>query len=85
MDVATGRWADLTSRQRRTAQLGLLLQLALTVLAWVDLRRRPASQIRGPKWLWAVLILINFVGPLGYFRLGRLRRQLVVVIDEHSA
>ncbi|WNG85315.1 hypothetical protein C6A87_015205 [Mycobacterium sp. ITM-2016-00317] len=38
----------------------------------VDLTRRPASQIRGPKALWRALSVVRPVGPLAYFAFGRL-------------
>jgi hypothetical protein len=46
----------------------------LKIAALVDLKRRPADQVRGPKWLWAVAVfLVNSAGalPLAYFRYGR--------------
>jgi hypothetical protein len=48
----------------------ILLQLALIVIALVDLARRP--KVNGPKWLWVLLIIfINFIGPIAYFLVGR--------------
>jgi len=47
-----------------------LIELALLAAALVDLIRRP--QTRGPKWLWVlVIVLINFIGPIVYFVVGR--------------
>ena len=43
----------------------------------IDIRRRPASQIRGSKRMWiiaAVLVNSAGVGPLSYFAFGRRRR-----------
>ena len=40
----------------------------------VDLVRRPADQIRGPKPVWAAaLVLVSSLGllPIGYFAFGR--------------
>jgi hypothetical protein len=49
----------------------VLIELALMVTALVDLIR--SSQTHGPKWVWAlVIILINFIGPIIYFVVGRL-------------
>ena len=52
------------------------LQLGLLAAALNDLRRRPASQIRGPKPLWVAISFANYlgVGPIAYFLLGRRRR-----------
>lgn len=48
----------------------ILIQLALMVIALVDLVRR--TSVRGPKWVWAlVIIFINIIGPIIYFTLGR--------------
>jgi uncharacterized membrane protein len=49
------------------------LQLALLLAALLDLWRRPAGQVRGRKWWWALASLVDFIGPLAYFRFGRLR------------
>jgi hypothetical protein len=40
----------------------------------VDLKRRPASEVRGPKWIWipAVTVINSFgCAPLAYFIFGR--------------
>lgn len=48
----------------------ILLELALIVVALIDLARR--EHTRGPKWLWALIILfISGIGPIIYFVLGR--------------
>ena len=46
-------WRELTPRQRKAMMVRGALQLGLLAAALNDLRRRPASQIRGPKPLWA--------------------------------
>ena len=47
-----------------------LIQLALIVVALIDLARR--ERTRGPKWAWVlIIVLINFIGPIVYFILGR--------------
>ena len=47
-----------------------IIQLALIVFALADLLRR--ENIRGPKWVWVLVILfVNFIGPIIYFLLGR--------------
>lgn len=48
-----------------------LIQLALMVIALVDLIKRPRVK-GGSKLLWAlVIILINIIGPIVYLILGR--------------
>ena len=47
-----------------------LLQIALIVIALVDLVRR--EQTRGPKWVWVLVILFfNIIGPIVYLLFGR--------------
>lgn len=65
-------WSDLTPKQQ-TAVLALgSVQLSLAATAWTDLARTPSSQVNGSKLRWALIIAINFFGPLAYFRWGRL-------------
>ncbi|MGC9335022.1 MAG: PLD nuclease N-terminal domain-containing protein [Anaerolineae bacterium] len=48
----------------------LVLQIALMVVALVDLIRR--ERTRGPKWVWAVVIVFfNILGPIIYLFVGR--------------
>ena len=47
------------------------VQFGLAAAAWTDLARRASGQVRGPKWRWAALIAVNYVGPIAYFRWGR--------------
>ena len=68
------RWSDL-DRREQAAIIGLAaVQLTLATAAWVDLARRPAAQVRGPKAVWAVGIAVNFAGPIAYFAVGRIRQ-----------
>ncbi len=64
-------WRDLSGRRRALLIAAGAVQAGLAGAAWTDLARRPASQVRGPKWRWALAIAVNFVGPIAYFRLGR--------------
>ncbi len=68
------RWSDLSERTRRLIIAGAALEGVLKLLALVDLKRRPADQIRGSKARWAsAVVLVNSVGavPLAYFLRGR--------------
>jgi hypothetical protein len=51
----------------------IILQLGLMIFALLDLVRRSAEQVKGRnKWLWViVIVLVNTVGPIIYFVLGR--------------
>ncbi|MFD2417126.1 PLD nuclease N-terminal domain-containing protein [Amycolatopsis pigmentata] len=65
------RWQDLSTARRRTIVAASVVQITLAGGAWWDLSRRPAAAVRGPKPAWALIIAINFVGPLLYLRFGR--------------
>jgi len=65
------RWADLGPVSKLAVVVAAAVQFALAGAAWADLARRPADQVRGPRWRWALVVLVNFVGPLAYFRWGR--------------
>jgi hypothetical protein len=75
--VAKKKWSDLSQRTRRLILVGAVFEGTLKTAALIDIKRRPASQIRGSKWIWAaVVVLVNSFGgaPLSYFAFGR-RRQ----------
>jgi hypothetical protein len=71
--VQTRRWSDLTSAQRAGLLVLVSVEMALTATALVDLARRPAAQVRGPKPLWALGCFVQPVGPVAYLTLGRRR------------
>ena len=48
----------------------VLVELGLLIFALVDLLRR--ERTKGPKWLWAVLIIfVQIIGPVIYLLVGR--------------
>ena len=65
------RWADLSRNQQMAVVAGLVSELVLTAAAVRDLRRRPPAAVRGPKRLWFVAFVVQPLGPLAYFSLGR--------------
>ena len=70
------KWNDLSPGTRRLVVVASAVEGALKVAALIDLARRPASQIRGPKVAWAAAItLVNSLGavPIVYFARGRRR------------
>lgn len=71
--MAKKRWKDLTDTERAAVLVAASIELALTATAVVDLIRRPADQVRGPKGLWAVLAVVQPVGPIAYLACGRRR------------
>jgi hypothetical protein len=75
--MAAKKWSDLSKRSRKLIIVAAVAETSLKVAALIDIKRRPASQIRGSKWLWAAVVLVvnSFGGaPLSYFAFGR-RRQ----------
>lgn len=72
MDRSRGpRWSDMSPQRRAGTVVMAVIQVTLAAAAWTDLARRPSDQVRGPKWRWALVIAVNFFGPLSYFRWGR--------------
>jgi hypothetical protein len=72
--VARRQWSDLSERTRRLLAITAVAEGILKLAALIDLKRRPASQVRGPKWLWAtVLAIVSSAGvvPISYFIFGR--------------
>ena len=64
-------WSDLTPSQQRLVIAGAVVEGVLTTIALVDLVRRPADLVRGPKALWALGLFVQPVGPIAYLALGR--------------
>ena len=74
--VAERRWSDLSERSRRLLTIAAVAEGILKLVALIDLKRRPADQVRGPKWLWATLLaVVGSAGvlPVSYFVFGRRR------------
>ena len=69
--MAGRKWRDLTPRQRAGVLVLGSIQISLAATAWADLANRPAAMVNGSKARWALIIAINFFGPLAYFRWGR--------------
>jgi hypothetical protein len=68
------RWSDLSDRSRRLIIAAAIAEASLKTAVLIDLKRRPASQIRGSKRMWLVAaVLVNSagIGPLSYFVFGR--------------
>jgi hypothetical protein len=71
--MGTPRWSELSPPARAAIVVLAIVQFSLLAAALLDLRRRPAAQVRGGKGRWAAISLINFVGPIAYFVAGRRR------------
>lgn len=66
-------WGEFSAAEKAGAIIGGIVQAALLAAAQADLWRRPAAQVRGGRrWVWALVCLVNFVGPIAYFVFGRL-------------
>ena len=70
---AAKKWADLSDRQRALILSAAAAELSLKIAALIDIKRRPAERIRGPKALWRAAMVVNLLGPLSYFAIGRKR------------
>lgn len=71
------KWSGLDERVRRLLIAGAIAEGCLKIAAVVDVARRPASRIRGRKFLWIPLLAgVNSLGavPIAYFPFGRRRR-----------
>jgi hypothetical protein len=75
--AARRRWSDLSKRTRILLITAAAADGTLRVAALIDIKRRPASQIRGRKRVWAAaMAVVSSAGvlPISYFVFGR-RRQ----------
>lgn len=62
---------DMSTVTRVSLIAGVLVEVAGKIASWVDLSRRPAEAVRGPKWVWALAQFINGLGPVAYWAFGR--------------
>jgi hypothetical protein len=72
--MARRRWSDLSQGQRRLLVGAAVVEGVLKVAALIDIKKRPANQIRGPKWAWATSVaVVGSAGilPISYFIFGR--------------
>jgi len=73
---ARRKWDELSPRTRRLIVVASVVEGALRIAALIDLARRPAGAVRGPKAAWAAaLSLVNSLGvlPIAYVLCGRRR------------
>ncbi|MEE2056094.1 hypothetical protein [Rhodococcus artemisiae] len=68
---AKKKFADMPPWQRALVLVLASIQLSLAASAWADLATRPAEKVNGNRLEWALIIAVNFVGPISYFRKGR--------------
>jgi hypothetical protein len=69
--MAKKKWSELSASQRAGTVAVSTVELVLTVIALVDLVKRPSEQVWGPKGVWAVGVFVQPVGPIAYLAWGR--------------
>lgn len=77
--MAAGRWDELSLRTRRLIVAAATVEGIIKIAALADLVRRPATEVRGSKRVWAaVIVVVNSAGavPLMYFARGRIQRPV---------
>lgn len=72
--MAKLKWSEMSPRRRKLIIVAGAAEACLKVVMLIDIKRRSASQIRGPKWLWRPVAFVNLLGPVSYFAFGRRRR-----------
>ena len=66
--------------------LVLVVQLSLMIWALVDISRRPVARLRGPRWLWVVVIIFGeLIGPIIYLVVARLPESVDVAPQTPAA
>jgi hypothetical protein len=69
--MAKRKFQDLPVAARAAIVVAGVVEVGLLAAAQIDISRRPADRIRGSKRFWRLISLINVVGPIAYFRRGR--------------
>ncbi|RCX13905.1 phospholipase D-like protein [Fontibacillus phaseoli] len=50
----------------------VILQLILALIGLISLAKTAPESVRGPKWIWVLVILFgNIIGSVAYFAVGR--------------
>jgi hypothetical protein len=64
-------WEELTPGQQRAIVVGgAITTIWQLVMLW-DLWKRPADQVRGPKWRWVLASFVRPFGQIAYYAWGR--------------
>ncbi len=71
--VAGGGPFDLNAQQKKVLIAVLVVHVIVARFTLRDLRRRPASAVRGPKRLWRFWATLNTTGSIAYWLVGRRR------------
>ena len=54
----------------------VVVEFGLLAAAWIVLFRTPTARLTLPKWAWAVICLVQFIGPIAFFTVGRKAQQV---------
>ncbi len=73
--MARRAFSDLSQAAQTAIVATGVVELALLAVAGIDLIRRPAEQVRGPKLAWGAGLFVNFIGPIAYLAVGRLPQR----------
>jgi len=65
------KWNELSPRAQRAVMAVSVVELAVTAWAAVDLIRRDSARVKGPKLLWAGVLIVQPFGPPSYLIFGR--------------
>jgi len=79
--AAQKKWSERSRRSRTLIVAAGAIEVVLLVATLIDIKRRPADQIKGSKRMWTALAFINIVGPISYFIIGRRRSASVYPAD----
>jgi hypothetical protein len=71
----------MNERQKRILIVALVIHLIMLNLTWRDLRRRPASAVRGKKRAWRLASMANTSGAVAYWLFGRRRLPEVEIVE----
>ena len=71
--TAKKKWSERSGRSRTLIVVAAVVEVVLLVATLIDIKHRPADQIKGSKRMWTTLAFVNIVGPIAYFTLGRRR------------
>jgi len=53
-----------------------VIEFGLLAAAWIVLFRTPTARLTLPKWAWAVICVVQFIGPIAFFAVGRKPQQV---------
>jgi len=73
--AAKKKWSDRSKRSRSLIVGTGVVEVVLLVATLIDIKRRPAGQIKGSKRMWTALAFVNIAGPIAYFSCARRKRR----------